>query len=81
MKFLAIENEKWIYKSNVPSACIGFSVFALHPSEFLSYFQTISCSNSKAYCFKDKVGGGGDMEEILIIWLRFPLSSLAARIN
>lgn len=64
MKFLAIVNGKWIYKPNVPSACIGVSVCALHPSEFLSYFQTISCSNSKG--FKDNgegSWGGGDMEE------------------
>lgn len=36
MKVLVIVNEKQIYKSNVPFACIGFSVCALHPSEFLS---------------------------------------------
>lgn len=58
MKFLVIVNENTIYKSNVPSACVGVSVCALHPSEFLSYFQTISCSNSKAYFFKDNSGGG-----------------------
>lgn len=53
MNVLVIVNEKQIYKFNVPFACVGVSVCALHASEFLSYFQTISCSNSKAYCFGD----------------------------